>query len=57
VIDLHGIVIPPDLSPGIYALAAGLYTLDPPHARLPVTHAGAPSGDLLALAAIEVLEP
>jgi len=34
VVDQHGLLIPAELSPGIYALIIGLYDLDDPAARL-----------------------
>jgi mannosyltransferase len=52
VIDTHGIVIPPDLSPGDYTLIVGLYDLDAPLDRLPVTVDGEAVGDVFALPAV-----
>ncbi|MBN1680107.1 MAG: glycosyltransferase family 39 protein [Anaerolineae bacterium] len=37
VIDLHGLVIPPDQTPGEITLAVGLYDIDAPSERLPIT--------------------
>jgi hypothetical protein len=48
VTDRHALFLPPDLPPGDYRLIAGLYALDPPNARLPVSS----GGDALDLAAI-----
>lgn len=50
VTDRHALFLPEGLPPGDYRLIAGLYELDPPNGRLPVS-AG---GDALELAAISV---
>ena len=52
VIDHYGVLVPPTTPPGEYTLAVGLYPLDDPVARLPVTLDGSPSGDLLILETI-----
>ncbi len=52
VIDPHGLVIPPDLPPGEYALVVGLYVLDAPSERLPVIVAGVPSGDVFMVSSL-----
>jgi hypothetical protein len=44
--DTHGLVIPPDLPPGDYTLIIGLYDLNAPQDRLPVTVDGEPVGDV-----------
>ena len=47
--DRHGILIPPDLPPGTYTLAVGMYAADDAGARLTT-----PQGDRLPLAAVRV---
>jgi hypothetical protein len=46
--DTHGLVIPADLPPGEYTLIVGLYDLNAPQDRLPVTIDGEPVGDVFA---------
>jgi hypothetical protein len=55
--DNHGILIPVGTPPGTYQLTAGLYPLEDPVARLPVTLDGEPAGDVLSLALITVSTP
>lgn len=50
VLDNHALFLPVDLPPGDYRLIAGLYALDLPNGRLPVSL----GGDALELAAITV---
>ena len=52
VIDPHGLVIPPDLPPGEYALVVGLYALDAPSERLPVSASGVPPGDVFMVSSL-----
>lgn len=54
VIDTHGLVIPPGLPPDLYTLIAGLYDIDAPLDRLPVTQDGAPVGNHAFLARVRV---
>lgn len=49
VIDSHGLLIPPTLSPGDYQLILGLYDIDNPAARLPVN-----GGDHVNLGVVRV---
>ena len=49
VIDRHGLLIPPDLPPGTYTLAVGVYDAADPAARL-----ATPQGDRVEIASIEV---
>lgn len=50
VADRHALFLPEDLPPGEYRLIAGLYALDPPNDRLPVSS----GGDALELGVITV---
>lgn len=50
--DRHGLLIPPDLTPGDYTLIVGLYDLDNPSARLPVGGA-----DYLTLGTVTINRP
>ena len=52
IIDRHGILLPPDISPGTYTVKAGLYRLS--GERLPVTIAGEASGDMVTLQKLEI---
>ncbi len=52
VIDRHGLLIPPDLPPGEYTLAVGLYAVDDPAARLILAGSG---GERAEIARITVL--
>ena len=56
-VDNHGVLIPLEAGPGDYQLIAGLYPLDDPLARLPVTRDGETAGDTLPLASITVAAP
>lgn len=49
IIDRHGVLLPPDLPPGDYTLAVGLYEADDPGARLPTAQ-----GERLPLATVRV---
>jgi mannosyltransferase len=51
VIDTHGVIIPPDLPPGDYTLIVGLYDINAPLNRLPVTADGEAVGDVFTLPA------
>jgi hypothetical protein len=51
VIDLHGLIVPPDRAPGQYTVIVGMYDLNAPLDRLPVTG----SGDHLKLASLEII--
>jgi hypothetical protein len=55
VVDAHGIALPPDLPPGRYTLAVGMYRLS--GQRLPVSRDGRPEGDMLLLAEITIAPP
>jgi mannosyltransferase len=52
VIDTHGLIVPSDLPPGDYTLIAGLYDLNAPLDRPPVTVAGEPVGDAFILPSV-----
>ncbi|MCZ7542880.1 MAG: DUF4832 domain-containing protein [Anaerolineae bacterium] len=54
VTDNHGLQIPSGAAPGAYRVYVGLYPLDDPATRLPVTVGGEGAGDYLALATVEV---
>jgi mannosyltransferase len=49
VIDLHGVVVPPELPPGTYAIIVGLYDINAPHERLPVYVNEEAAGDQIQL--------
>jgi mannosyltransferase len=49
VIDTHGLILPPTLSPGGETLIVGLYDINAPLDRLPVTVDGQPAGDTFKL--------
>ncbi len=49
VIDTHGLIIPSDLPPGDYTLIVGLYDINAPLDRLPVTVNGDAVGDVFTL--------
>jgi mannosyltransferase len=53
VIDSHGLVVPPDLAPGAYTIIVGLYDINAPLDRLPVTVDGESEGDVFTLATLE----
>ena len=53
VTDRHALFLPDDLPPGEYRLIAGLYALDPPNDRLPVST----GGDALDLGLITIRLP
>jgi mannosyltransferase len=55
VIDPHGLTIPPNLAPGQYMLVVGLYGIDTPSQRLPVTEYGLAQGDIFSLASLNVM--
>jgi len=54
VIDTHGLVIPPDPAPGQYTLVVGLYDINAPLDRLPVTVNEKLVSSLFELAGVEV---
>jgi len=54
--DNYGVLISHGTPPGQYRVQAGMYALDS-GARLPVSQAGQPSGDSLALEPIRILRP
>jgi hypothetical protein len=54
VIDTHGLVVPPDLAPGQYTLVVGLYDINAPLDRLPVTMNGKLVSNLFELVVVEV---
>jgi hypothetical protein len=49
VIDTHGLIVPSNLLPGEYSLVVGLYDINAPLNRLPVTVSGQSLGDLLSI--------
>ena len=55
--DTHGLVVPSDLIPGAYTIIVGMYELDPPYTRLPVSVEGAGDGaamgDIFTLATLQ----
>jgi mannosyltransferase len=53
--DRYGVLIPPEVSPGTYTLAVGLYAIADPDDRLPVTRDGALIGDRLDLTSITIV--
>ncbi len=55
VIDLHGLVVPPDRAPGQYTVIVGMYDLNAPLDRLPVIFQGTRAGDHLQLASLEII--
>ena len=55
VIDRYGVMIPPETPSGDYVLAVGLYPIDDPLSRLPVSLDGVLVGDRLDLTPIIVI--
>ena len=56
VIDSHGLVVPPDLAPGTYTVIVGLYDINAPLDRLPVSMGGKGVGDTLPFAGLKIGE-
>ncbi len=54
--DTHGVALPPELPSGRYTLVVGMYTLEAPHARLPIFQDGAAVGDVLVLQTFTLLD-
>ncbi len=55
--DNHGVSVPADTPAGVYQLVAGMYPLEDPSNRLPLTSSGEPAGDLLQLPVITITMP
>lgn len=53
-IQLHEVELPPDLPPGVYTVAVGVYPASDWRQRLPAAVDGAPVGDALPLTQLEV---
>lgn len=53
IVDLYGLIIPPDTPPGEHVLRVGMYALDGGE-RLPVTLDGRPIGDAIDLTCLHV---
>jgi hypothetical protein len=54
VVDRYGVMMPPEMAPGDYVLAVGLYPIADPNSRLPVFRDGLAVGDRLDLAPLVV---